>query len=52
VVKIRNTNLWLKKDLEKACNLGWENWSPVINGEELTLIHDDEEFRDFVRRVE
>ncbi|MHA1935577.1 MAG: GNAT family N-acetyltransferase [Candidatus Thorarchaeota archaeon] len=39
------------KYLERAKNLGWENWDPVVNSEELLLVKDDKDFIEFIKRV-
>lgn len=37
------------KYLNKAIDVGWENWNHVINSDELALIQDNEDFKDFIR---
>ncbi|MHA2230680.1 MAG: GNAT family N-acetyltransferase [Candidatus Thorarchaeota archaeon] len=40
------------KYLDQAKNLGWENWDPVVNSEELLLIQDNKDFIEFIERVQ
>ncbi|MHA2462885.1 MAG: GNAT family N-acetyltransferase [Candidatus Thorarchaeota archaeon] len=40
------------KYLERAKSLGWENWDPVVNSEELQLIQDNKDFIEFIERVQ
>jgi RimJ/RimL family protein N-acetyltransferase len=40
------------KYLERAHELGWENWDPVVDSEEIKLIKDNEDFKDFEQRLD
>ncbi len=37
--------------LKRAYDLGWENWKPVINSEELLLVKGDEDLKEFIKRL-
>ncbi|MHA2140162.1 MAG: GNAT family N-acetyltransferase [Candidatus Thorarchaeota archaeon] len=40
------------KHLKNAHDLGWENWEPVFNSEELLLVQDNREFKEFKERAQ
>ena len=40
------------KNLKRALDLGWENWDPIIKCEEILSIREDENIKEFIKRVE
>ncbi|MHA1977283.1 MAG: GNAT family N-acetyltransferase [Candidatus Hodarchaeales archaeon] len=40
------------KYFKEAFKLGWDNWSPVLNSEEISLIKDNNDLAEFIKSVE
>ena len=40
------------KYLDRAYELGWRNWDPVMNSEEIAEVRSEVEIIEFLKRVE